>query len=83
MKIDGYHIYINYKNVDKIYLKRVKLKKLNDNFLIENVEFCINPEDKILVIEDLETSTSVFRQMKLISPSSTSIVELEPMYNFE
>ena len=83
MKVNGYRIRVVYKDrgIEK-YLKKVYLKKVDDSLLLQNVELVENPEDKILVIEDLATATIVRRQLEDIVMDGDS-VELEPVYDFD
>ena len=83
MKVNGYRIRVVYndRGIEK-YLKKVYLKKVDDSLLLQNVELVENPEDKILVIEDLATATIVRRQLEDIVMNGDS-VELEPVYDFD
>lgn len=83
MNVNGYRIRVVYKDrgIEK-YLKKVYLKKVDDSLLVQNVELVENPEDKILVIEDLATATIVRRQLEDIVMDGDS-VELEPVYDFD
>lgn len=83
MKINGYRIRIVYndRGTEK-YLKKVYLKKVDDSLLVQNIELVENPEDKILIIEDLATATLVRRQLEDIVMDG-DIVELEPVYDFD
>lgn len=83
MKVDGYRIKIVYTNQEKeVYLMKAYLKKIEDSLILQNIELAKNPEDKILVIDDLATATLVRRQLENFV-DEVDTVELEPVYNFQ
>lgn len=83
MKVNGYRIKIVYTKQEKeVYLMKAYLKKIEDSLILQNIELAKNPEDKILVIDDLATATLVRRQLENFV-DEVDTVELEPVYNFQ
>jgi hypothetical protein len=58
------------------------LKKIEDSLILQDIELTKNPDDKILVIDDLATATLVRRQLENFV-NEVDAVELEPVYNFQ
>ena len=83
MKVDGYRIKIVYTEQEKeVYLMKAYLKKIEDNLILQDIELAKNPDDKILVIDDLSTATLVRRQLENFV-DEVDVVELEPVYKFQ
>ena len=83
MKVDGYRIKIVYTEQEKeVYLMKAYLKKMEDSLVLQDIELAKNPDDKILVIDDLTTATLVRRQLENFV-DEVDVVELEPVYNFQ
>lgn len=83
MKVDGYRIKIVYTEQEKeVYLMKAYLKKIEDSLILQDIELAKNPDDKILVINDLATATLVRRQLENFV-DEMDVVELEPVYNFQ
>ena len=83
MKVDGYRIKIVYTEQEKeVYLMKAYLKKIEDSLILQDIELAKNPEDNILVIDDLATATLVRRQLENFV-DEVDIVKLEPLYNFQ
>jgi hypothetical protein len=83
MKVDGYRIKIVYTEQEKeVYLMKAYLKKIEDSLILQDIELTKNPDDKILVIDDLATATLVRRQLENFV-NEVDAVELEPVYNFQ
>ena len=83
MKVDGYRIKIVYTEQEKeVYLMKAYLKKIEDSLILQDIELAKNPEDNILVIDDLATATLVRRQLENFV-DEVDIVKLEPIYNFQ
>ena len=66
----------------EVYLMKAYLKKIEDSLILQDIELAKNPEDNILVIDDLATATLVRRQLENFV-DEVDIVKLEPIYNFQ